>query len=245
MTEVACRKNVAERRHKNPDTRLVWDLPVRLTHWLLVLSVAGSYVTHRLGTDAFRYHRWCGYAALVLVALRCAWGFLGPRHARFRSFVRGPRTVLRYLVELARGRTAAFAGHNPAGGWMVLLLLALLLGQALTGLFANDKIADTGPLYGLVMSHTSDRLTRWHHRLFDALLIAVALHVIAVGAYLLARKTNLVMPMLTGRKPASAVGADEAIVSSRTGMWLFLLVVAGATLALIIEHAPDASLFAF
>ena len=150
--------------------------------------------------------------------------------------------MLRCLVELARGRSTAFAGHNPAGGWMVLLLLALLLGQALTGLFANDTIADTGPLYGYVMGHTSDRLTRWHHRLFDALMIAVALHVIAVGAYLLARKTNLLMPMLTGRKPASDVGADEAIGSSRTGMWLLLLVVAGATLAVIIEHAPEASL---
>ncbi len=245
MAAVAGRKNVAQREDKNANTRLVWDLPVRLTHWLLVLSVAGSYVTHRLGTGAFRYHRWCGYAALVLVAVRCVWGFLGPRHACFTSFVRGPRIVLRYLIELAHGRSAAFAGHNPAGGWMVLLLLALLLGQALTGLFANDTIADTGPLYGYVMGHTSDRLTHWHHRLFDALMIAVALHVIAVGAYLLARKTNLLMPMLTGRKPAGDVGADEAIVSSRLGLWLLLLAVAGAILACIIEYAPDATLFAF
>jgi cytochrome b len=244
MAEVAARKNIAQ-GDTDPRTRLVWDLPVRLTHWLLVLAVAGSYATHRLGAAAFRYHRWCGYAALVLVAARCAWGFLGPRHARFASFVRGPRTVLRYLIELARGRAAAFAGHNPAGGWMVLLLLALLLGQAVTGLFANDTIADTGPLYGYVMGPTSDQLTRWHHRLFDALMIAVALHVIAVGAHLLARKTNLVMPMLTGRKPASDVGADEAIVSSRSGRWLLLLAVAGATLAVIIERAPEASLFAF
>ena len=95
------------------------------------------------------------------------------------------------------------------------------------------------------MGPTSDQLTRWHHRLFDALMIAVALHVIAVGAHLLARKTNLVMPMLTGRKPASDVGADEAIVSSRSGRWLLLLAVAGATLAVIIERAPEASLFAF
>ncbi len=233
------------RNHVDLNTRLVWDLPVRLTHWLLVVSVVGSYVTHRLGTSAFRFHRWCGYTTLVLVTVRCIWGFVGPRHARFTSFVCTPGTVLGYLGEQLRGRASAFAGHNPAGGWMVLLLLVLLLGQALTGLFANDTIADTGPLYGLVTNHTSDRLTHWHHRLFAALLIAVALHVIAVAAYLLARKTNLVTPMLTGRKPASVVAANEAIASSRIGLWLLLLAAAGATLGIIIEGAPEASLFAF
>ena len=230
---------------KGTDSRLVWDWPVRITHWLLVVSVAGSYVTHRLGAAQFRYHRWCGYTTLVLVTVRMAWGFLGPRHARFTSFVRGPAAVLRYFAGIVRGRATAFAGHNPAGGWMVLALLALLLGQALTGLFANDTIANTGPLYGYVMGHTSNQLTRWHRRLFAALLIALALHVIAIAVHRLALKTSLVMPMLTGRKSASEVTADEAIPGSRIGRWLLLLALAGGTLAVIVERAPEASLFAF
>jgi cytochrome b len=153
-------------------TRLVWDWPVRLTHWLLLLAVTGSYVTHRLGSEEFRYHRWSGYTTLVLV---------GTRHARFASFVRGPAAVWRYLADLVRNRAPRYAGHNPAGGWMVLVLLGLLGAQAVTGLFANDDIMNTGPLFGYVSGVTSDRLTGWHHRLFDGLLIAIGFHVIAIG----------------------------------------------------------------
>lgn len=226
-------------------TRLVWDWPVRLTHWLLVVSCSGSYITHRLGPDQFRYHRWCGYATLLLVSVRLVWGFAGTRHARFASFLRSPRAVGRYLVGLRRDRQVHSVGHNPAGGWMVLVLLALLLAQALTGLFANDEIMNTGPLYGYVSDHTSDRLSGWHHILFDSLLVAIALHVIAIGAYRLVMKTNLVAPMLTGRKSADEVGPADEIPGSRIMLWLALLAAAGALLAWTIERAPEASLYVF
>jgi cytochrome b len=230
---------------KGPERRLIWDWPVRITHWLLLLSVTGSYVTHRLGADQFRYHRWFGYTTLVLVAVRILWGFVGTRHARFSSFVRGPSAAGRYLMDLVRGRTPRYAGHNPAGGWMVLVLLTLLGAQAATGLFANDEVMNTGPLYGYVLVSTSDRLTSWHHRIFDALLIAIALHVIAIAAYWLARKINLVRPMLTGyRSAGDSVAADE-IASSRLWLWLMLIATVTATLAWIIARAPDASLFLF
>jgi cytochrome b len=93
--------------------RLVWDLPVRLVHWLIVLAVAGSWATHYAGIEWFAWHRRLGYAALLLVVFRVAWGFVGTRHARFGSFLRGPREILDYL----RGRTAeGHVGHNPLGG---------------------------------------------------------------------------------------------------------------------------------
>lgn len=223
--------------------RLVWDVPVRVTHWALVASVTGSYLTHRL--DAFRYHRWCGYTTLVLVTVRIAWGIVGTRHARFTAFVRGPAAVVRYLASLGRGERSSHAGHNPAGGWMVLLLLALLAAQAVTGLFANDEIANTGPLYGYVLNSTSNRLTAWHHRLFDVLLVAVALHVAAVLAYLFVMHTNLIRPMLTGRKPALDAPAGAEIAGSRLWLWLALIGVAGGALAWLIARAPEVSLFVF
>ncbi|HZF17591.1 MAG TPA: cytochrome b/b6 domain-containing protein [Steroidobacteraceae bacterium] len=225
--------------------RMVWDWPVRLTHWLLVGTVTGSYVTHRLGPDQFKYHRWFGYATLMLVTVRILWGFIGTRHARFAAFVRGPVAVARYLAGFVRGRFEGYAGHNPAGGWIIFLMLALLLAQALTGLFANDEIASTGPLYGYVTSAVSNRLTAWHHRIFDAILIAIALHVVAVLAYLWLKRTNLIGPMVTGRKPAESVAPGEEIPGSRGWLWIGLVAAAGAALAWIIARAPAAGLFVF
>ena len=97
-----------------PDLRLVWDLPVRVTHWALVLAVAGCWATHYAGVEWFPWHRRLGYVVLVLVVFRLVWGFVGTRHARFANFVRGPRTLLAYLRE--RGR--ATVGHNPLGALM-------------------------------------------------------------------------------------------------------------------------------
>src|SRR5262245_51588698 len=98
------------------DRRRVWDLPVRITHWLLV-GMAGAWVTHRAGYAYFRYHVWFGYLVVVLAVFRIAWGFIGTRHARFSTFVRGPRATLRYLAALARGAAPGHAGHNPLGAW--------------------------------------------------------------------------------------------------------------------------------
>ena len=130
------------------EERRVWDLPVRVFHWALLLAVAGAWCTHAAGVAWVRYHGWCGYTVLVLVAFRLLWGIVGTRHARFTSFVRGPVATLRYAAQLARGTAPHLAGHNPLGAWMVLVLLAALLAQALLGLFGNDEIFNFGPLYG-------------------------------------------------------------------------------------------------
>jgi cytochrome b len=219
----------------------VWDLPVRIFHWLLVLAVIGSYVTHRLGLSWFKYHLWCGYAVLVLVSARIVWGFVGTRHARFGQFLRGPGAMWRYLSGWKRGTQHAI-GHNPLGAWMVIALLLLLLAQALTGLYANDQITNTGPLFGYVSGATSDALSSWHHRIFNVLLGAIALHILAVLVYRLVRREDLITPMFSGRKQ---VPAGEAIRGSRT--WLFALILIAVVLALwaIIAHAPEASLSIF
>src|ERR1043165_1248099 len=110
------------------ESRRVWDLPVRITHWLLGVGIAGSYSTHKLGVAYFRYHLWFGYLVVVLVAFRILWGFVGTRHARFASFLRGPRVTWAYLRGFGRNPPVT-PGHNPLGAWMVVFLLAALLAQ--------------------------------------------------------------------------------------------------------------------
>jgi cytochrome b len=220
--------------------RLVWDLPVRITHWLLLLAVIGSYVTYKLGLAWFKVHVWCGYTVLVLAAFRILWGLVGTRHARFAGFVRGPATTLRHATDLARGKASRHAGHNPLGAWMVLLLLGALLVQALTGLFSNDEIASTGPLYGSVGNTLSLRLTTVHRLLFDGIAAAIALHVAAVLAYQLLKKEPLIRAMFTGRKPAVAVAAEDVIHSSRLWLAGALLALLIAALAWVVLHAPAA-----
>jgi len=226
--------------------RKVWDLPVRVMHWGLVLAVGGAWLTRELEGDWFAWHVRCGYAVLLLAATRIVWGFVGTRHARFADFVRGPRAVLRYLRGGAGEDGQRIAGHNPLGALMVLALLLMLLTQATLGLFANDKIMSTGPLFGYVSAETSDRLTSLHKQLFDVIVVAVAVHVAAALFYLWVRRENLILPMITGRKPGDLLppGASD-IGPSRTLLAVGIAAALGALLWWVVKNAPEASLFAF
>ncbi len=179
---------------------LIWDLPVRLFHWALVVLLVISWTTAEIGGNAMTYHLWSGYTILTLILFRLLWGFWGSTHARFNDFVRGPRAAIRYARALLQGETPLYPGHNPLGGWMVILLLLVLSIQAGTGLFANDDIAVEGPLYPWVSKAGSDFLTQLHKLNFNILLILVSLHVLAALVYLVAKGENLIVPMLTGRK---------------------------------------------
>lgn len=217
----------------------VWDLPLRVSHWALVLAVSGSFVTHYIGTTAFALHAYCGYATLVLVAFRLAWGWVGPPHARYADFVRGPRAVWASLTALRPGAYHPVAGHTPLGGWMVLLLLGLLAAQALLGLYANDEIVNAGPLYGYVTHSLSNRLSAWHHRLADAILIAVGVHVAAALYYRFVLGADLIRPLLTGYK--RGLPAGSAIGTQRIGLAVLLAAAAAAVLYWVIRSAPEAS----
>lgn len=225
--------------------RQVWDLPVRVFHWTLVAAFIGSYVTNKLGVAYFKYHVWCGYTVIVLVSFRILWGIVGTKHARFRSFVRGPVATVRYLLGLRRGSEQRYPGHNPLGALMVLALLLALLVQALSGLFGNDEIVDVGPLYGYVTNQHSLWLTSLHRLLFDWIFAGVVIHVLAVLAHRLAKKEKLVRAMLTGRKPADSVPDGEAIQSSRLWLAALLIIAVGMVLAWIVIRAPAPELTAF
>jgi cytochrome b len=221
-----------------PDTRLVWDLPLRVTHWALALAVAGSFATHYAGIEWFTWHRRCGYAVLVLTVFRVIWGIVGTRHARFANFVRGPMAVLQYL----RGQAATPVGHNPLGALSVLALLALLLLQAGSGLFANDEIMSMGPFYGWIAPEFSNRITSLHRNSSDVLLALVALHVAAIAWYARVRGEWLVLPMVTGRKPATELPAGEAITHSRTLLAVAIVAALACALALAVRAAPVATI---
>jgi cytochrome b len=183
---------------------------------------------------------------LLLAATRIVWGFVGTRHARFGDFVRGPRAILRYLRGGAGEDGRRIAGHNPLGALMVLAMLAMLLAQAALGLFANDQVMSTGPLFGYVSAETSDRLTSLHKQLFDVIVAAIAVHVAAALFYLWVRRENLILPMITGRKPGDLLppGASD-IGSSRTLLAVGIAAALGALLWWVVKNAPEASLFAF
>ena len=219
-----------------PESRLVWDLPVRVAHWALVLAVAGCFATHYAGIEWFAWHRRCGYAALVLTVFRIVWGFVGTRHARFVRFVRGPGAILDYL----RGDGRPTVGHNPLGALSVLGLLALLLLQAATGLFANDEIMSTGPFYGWIAPQLSNRITTLHRLNSDGLLVLIGLHLAAIAYYVRFRRQALVRAMLTGRKPAGSVPADEAISGSRVLLAVAIVAVLAVALGLAVSAAPQA-----
>lgn len=177
---------------------LVWDAPVRLFHWLVVVLVAAAYVTEKL--NRIDWHVWIGEALLALVIFRLLWGCFGSETARFRRFVASPAAAVRHLRHLFRREPDVQVGHNPAGGWMVLLLLALLLAETLSGLYVNNDIADQGPLSQLVPAWLANAISALHGLVWDVLLAAVALHVLVIALYAVAKGHHLLRPMLTGYK---------------------------------------------
>jgi len=225
---------------------LIWDLPLRLCHWSLVLAVLGCWVTYRIGIEAFNWHVWCGYAVLVLAAFRVVWGFAGPRHARFVNFVRGPAAIGRYARSLFRDDpTQHYAGHNPLGALMVILMLLLLGAEALTGLFANDEVVSSGPLYGYVDDATSDAWSSLHRLGAKVVWVAVWLHIAAVISYLLVKRDNLILPMFTGRKHRPWLSPEEGVASSHVWRALLIAAICAALVYWLVETAPSPSLIFF
>jgi cytochrome b len=179
----------------------IWDLPLRLFHWLLVLLVVSQIVTAFVGGNAMQFHALGGYAILTLILFRLLWGLIGGTHARFGDFVRGPRAVIAYAKSLGTSKHEAHPGHNPLGGWSVLAMISSLLLQASTGLFANDDVMLEGPLAKHVSGTVSSIATGVHEVNAFVLLTLVSIHIAAVLFYLFGKNENLIVPMITGRKP--------------------------------------------
>ena len=185
----------------------VWDLPLRIFHWSLVIAIAAAYITGEFGGSEWaHWHGRIGAFVLALLVFRVIWGFIGTHNARFLNFLPTPARIAAYLRGAWRG-----VGHNPLGALSVIALLSLVAAQVFTGLFANDDISFAGPWSSWVDKATSDRLTGWHQQLFNLLAGLVGLHVLAILFYLLVRKANLVAPMITGKRVLSADHPTAAI----------------------------------
>ncbi len=213
----------------------IWDRPVRLFHWTLLALVATSYASGKGG--AWTLHYAAGYAILTLVLFRILWGFVGSENARFARFLKSPLAALRQLSRLTKRDADQETSHNPAGGWMVVVLLALLFAQALSGLFANHdpgfSYSQHGPLALKVGEATSESLSALHLAIQRYLLLAIALHVLAIMFYKVVKGHELVMPMLTGEKLL-----PEGISAPRPApgrLALGLLVLAGSAVFLFIR----------
>jgi cytochrome b len=210
----------------------VWDLPVRLFHWVLVVLLAFLFWSGKTGGNAMEYHLYAGYFVLALVLFRIVWGFTGSTYARFGQFIAGPARGIAFARRLMSSSPAQVAGHNPVGGWMVLVMLLALLVQTGTGLFANDDIATEGPLMAFISKELSDRLSTIHSWNFNLLLVLAAVHVAAVLFHVFVKKENLVTAMFTGVRvidPTVEVPAAR-FVSAWRGLVLFLLALGAVCL---------------
>jgi len=190
---------------------LIWDAPVRVFHWLMVLSFAGAYITAE--SERWRLaHVTLGYTMAGLVAFRVLWGLMGTRHARFSSFVRGPAAVARYLRSLVAGRPEHHAGHNPAGALAIIALLGMTLVVGATGWAVYNEVGGQG-------------FEALHEGAANLMLGIVAVHVGAVVLASWLHRSNLIGAMVTGRR----LGRPEEGVRSawRSVASLMLVAVLG------------------
>jgi cytochrome b len=171
-----------------PATTKVWDALVRVFHWSLVGLFVVAYAT---GDEIEQVHVAAGYAIAALLALRIVWGFAGSRHARFADFVRPPGEILAYLREVMHMKPKRHLGHNPAGGLMILALIAMLLATGATGFMMT-----TDAFWG------AQWVEEVHEALAHATVALVLLHVLGVAVSSFQHRENLVAAMITGRKRA-------------------------------------------
>ncbi len=218
-----------QNRKRQMNSIRVWDLPVRLFHWLLTLSILGLFITVQLGSEWMEWHKRLGYVALGLVLFRVVWGFVGSHHARFATFVRKPSTVIAYAKSLRAGGAKQFLGHNPLGALSVIALLACVGFQAVSGLFANDDIDFQGPYASMVSKAWSNRLTGLHKLNSDLLLILLGLHLAAIAYYVFFKRENLLKAIVTGEKTidVSASIRDAQMAGTPRPAWLSWVVAVG------------------
>ena len=193
----------------------VWDLPIRLVHWLLVALLCFSWWT---ATESqMQLHRFSGYAIFTLVLFRIYWGFVGSVTARFARFVRGPAAIISYSRSIFQRSSISVTGHNPLGGWNVVILLTFLLSQVLLGLFAVDVDGiESGPLSYLVSFEAGRAAAKLHERVFHLLEVLIALHLAAILFYRFYKQQNLTAAMIVGTKrlPLSEAAAGGRLTYS-------------------------------
>ena len=202
----------------------VWDLPVRLFHWLLVISLIASWYTSDGERDLIEYHLYTGYFILGLLLFRIIWGVIGTKYALFSQFIPTPKKLKSYLQGNTQKQDDNTIGHNPLGALMVVFMLSLILSQVISGLFMNDDIFTSGPYYESVSSSTQQFMSFIHHNVFDVIVAVSLVHISAAFYYLFVKKSNLISPMITGFKRSNKA-ETSGIKSSKLILSLVVIVV--------------------
>jgi cytochrome b len=187
---------------------LVWDIPTRVFHWLLAISFTGAYLTAE--TERYRdIHLALGYTLLGLIVFRLAWGFIGTRYARFRSFLFAPGQIIDYLKSLVRREPQHYVGHNPAGSLAIFLLLGLGLLAASSGILLYFEVGG------------EEAFEELHEGMANFMLAVVLIHIAGVIVSSRLHRENLARAMITGYKSGEA---QQGI--SRTHAWLGAIMLA-------------------
>lgn len=213
-----------------------WDLPTRVFHWVLVFSIVSAWVSFRFaeafGDFTLKWHRWNGYAVLVLLTWRIMWGLVGSSTSRLAALAPRPLRSLAYLRALIMKRPIEYLGHNPLGTWMILALLAVVSAQAVLGLFTvehNDVVA--GPLYRIVAEEVWQKLSKWHiWSFYWVILPLIAVHVASNVLYGVLKGKPHITAMVTGRK------ADVDYVDG-DGAWFVSAPLRRAAMVLVVAIA--------
>jgi len=214
---------------------LVWDIPVRLFHWLLVLCLLGQWLTAEVLEDAMDIHFYIGYFTLGLIIFRLIWGFVGTKYSKFTSFISGPKIMLAYLRSIISKQHTLSIGHNSVGGLILPAVIILVGLQAISGLFTSDDIVYSGPYYGSANVELQQWMQWLHHNVFNVLLAIIALHLLAIAWYLIFLKHNLIQPMLDGKK---AVALKDGITHSQILKAILIICLVALFVYWLVEINP-------
>ncbi|MEE2683656.1 MAG: cytochrome b/b6 domain-containing protein [Pseudomonadota bacterium] len=211
---------------------MIWDLPLRIFHWLLVIFVALAWYTVKVSGD-MDLHMLAGQAILALLIFRIIWGFIGTRHSLFKNFIFGIKEVIFYLKSIFSSSAKKYVGHNPLGSIAVFIMLSLLLFQTITGLFATDYDGYfKGPLNDFISSAAGSSITGLHHENFELFIVSmIFIHLFAIFFHLLVKKENLIFPMFSGKK--GDIDASEEIKESKIIKALIALLAASIIVLLL------------
>jgi len=228
---------------------LVWDIPIRVFHWALVVCIVFAWFSVEILED-MEQHFYAGYTALSLLLFRFVWGFVGSRYARFSNFLYSPFKIVSYAKSLLNKETTPYLGHNPLGGLSVFAMLAVLIFQTGTGLFSSDDYY-FGPLAGLIDESWVARLTNLHHLNFDLITVLIVVHIIAIAFYRFRKKEHLVGAMFHGKKfhgkklheedqkNKKPINTEPAIMSSKLLLAVFIFALCVAVVYLLANSFTD------
>ena len=217
----------------NVKTR-IWDIWIRVFHWSLVASVGFMLISGETGFLFFDWHRKIGELVLVLILFRLIWGFIGSSNARLIQLIVNPLRAFTHLTHVAKGSAPQERKHNAAGGWAVLIMLALISFQAISGIFiADEDELIEGAFYGSLSYDLSERLLHLHHLNADILMIIVGAHVVMVFFYLFRAGQNLIVPMITGKMRWRENEAPPEVTFANPVIGLVLAIVCFGAIGLL------------